>query len=268
MVPMQSVAGRFPARRSSLPPQRPARVALSTVAVAMALAVGWSATAQADPELIVGSVNNFKTLSSGTGNPAGTWTLGDKDYTYLDSSATTGTTGWLGFEVIKIRENANPALLSHEFLIDSLSNYSAPRSLYLGYHVHINGSQGPYTFRDVSLSQTFSGQTVEIWKDVFGSLADYNANPGTNTGTLAKLYFNSTTGTVPLAVTMPPGLTDLWVRDTFALSGLGGSISSFNNTLRQTPVPEIDPQSFAGVAALVAGVIGLRERRGRRPGAA
>jgi len=238
--------------------------------IATLLAAGLALTAArpavAGPSLTIGNVNTFKTSSSGT-NPTGTWTLGDKDYTYLTSSlitGTSGTTGWRGFENIEIKENTNPAFFNHEFLIDNLSDYNTTgTSLFLGYRIHINGSQGPATFRDVALSQINSGNTVEVWKDVYGSAADYANNTGAGTGTLAKFYFNSVTAIVPPTVAMPAGLTDLWIRDTFLLSG--GSLSSLNNTIGQKlGVPEIDPQSFASVLAIVTGALGLFERRARR----
>lgn len=245
---------------------RGCRAAVIAAALAGALALGPTPRAEAGPELTIGNVNTFKTSSSGT-NPAGTWTLGDKDYTYVGSSPISTGTGapstWRGFEQIKILENANPSLFSHQFLIDTLSDYRTGESLFLGYRVKINGNDGPRTFANVSLSQIFSTQTVEVWKDVFTTEAQYNANPGVNNGTAAKLYFNSSSGTVPLAATLPAGLTELWVRDTFLLSSPGGSISSLNNTFVQTNVPEIDAGSIASALAMVAGALGLLERRVR-----
>jgi hypothetical protein len=228
--------------------------------LATGLALTAARPAAAGPELTIGNVNTFATSSSGT-NPTGTWTLGDKDYSYLSSSTTTGTTGWLGFERIKILENVNPSLYSHQFLMENLSGYNSPKELFLGYHIRINGSQGPLTFQDVSMSQIFSGNTVEVWKDVFGSLSAFNAATGPGAGNLAAFY--SLNGSVTPTISMPPNLTELWVRDTFKLSSPGGSVSSINNTFRQT-VPEIDPQSFASVLAIVTGALGILERRARR----
>ena len=256
----------MPARRAAIGRFRlPAAVGSTHVwsrvatllATGLALTAAWPATA--GPELIIGNVNTFATSSSGT-NPTGTWTLGDKDYTYLRSSTTTGTSGWLGFERIKILENFNPDLYSHQFLIDTLSNYNSPTELFLGYRVSINGAAGPLTFQDVSMSQIFSGNTVQVWKDVFDSLAAFNAATEPGAGNLAAFY--SLNGSATPTVNMPPNLTELWVLDTFKLSTPGGSVSSINNTFRQS-VPEIDPQSFASVLAIVTGALGLFERRAR-----
>jgi hypothetical protein len=226
--------------------------------LASVFAVGMVLLASARAEagfLDIGSVNTFATSSSG-GNPTGTWTLEDKDWTYLDSTGT-----WTGVEDIQLTTNFDPGVFSHQFLVTNLGSYHSPQTLTLGYQVHINGSLGPgWTFYDVRLGVNTSGATVDVWKDIYYSLADYTANTGTGTGTV-KLH--SLDGSLAPAEVFPPGLIDLWVRDTVTLSGVGGSLSSFGDTFRQS-VPEIDPNSFASAFALLIGSLGLLERRTRR----
>lgn len=242
------ISGRIRLRTPVRAPRWFSRLA---TAVAVTITVGAASSAVASPVLEIGSVATF---AAGPDEQGGHWTLGDKDFQYLADSG-----NWSGDEAIRLLENANPALLSHQFLIDNMSGYDSPITLSLDYQVHINGSSGPYHFHDVFLGSIMSGPTVEVWKDVFSSLADYIAN--TNGWHLYAL--NGVDGG-PTSAVFPGGLTDLWVRDTIKLSGLGGSVSSINNTFRQEPVPEIDPASFGSVLALVLGAFSFLERRTRR----
>jgi len=70
--------------------------------------------------LNIGSVNTFATGSS-VGNPVGTWTLGDKDFTYLSSTGT-----WTGVEDIQLTTNFNPLIFSSQFLVTNL-DLTTPR---------------------------------------------------------------------------------------------------------------------------------------------
>lgn len=233
------------------------RSALLSAALAAGLAIGFTIPAAADPVdpdlLDIGSVATFKGVTA----PHGPWTLGDKDFTWLDDSG-----NWTGKERIYISVNANPSIFSHEFNISQLGSYSSPITLELGYQIHINGADGPdWHFQDVAMSKTWSGATVEAWKDVYGSLHDFQTLTTPGTGTLASLY---TLNNTPAGnQTFPFGLTDLWVRDTITLSS-GGSISSLNDTFRQTNVPEIDPESFTSVLAMTLGSLSVLGRRVRR----
>ena len=134
----------------------------------------------------------------------------------------------------------------------------------LGYQVHINGSlPGYWDFRDVQLGAIHSGNTAEVWKDVYASRADFDANTTAGSGLLAAIYDIDGVITPPNGpVVFPQGLTTLWVRDTIQLSN-GGGISSIGNTYRQE-VPEISPGFFGSALALVMGSLGLVERRVRR----
>lgn len=219
---------------------------LGSAALVAALAFGAAAPAVAGPFLDIGTVAQFAA--------GGEFTLGDKDFMYLDDSG-----NWTGIEDIQPTANANPAILSHQFLIGDLAGYSAPITLVLGYQVHINGTGVAQWFRDVFLDSIVSSATVDVWKDVFDSEADYSANTAPGSGTWALSSVNGSTD----IEAFPIGLTDLWVRDTIKLSGVGGQISSTANTFRQS-VPEIDARAIGGGLALVLGALALLERRFRQ----
>ena len=236
---------------TGLKPRLPKSRVLAGVAMTIALLTGGQANAA---QVIIGSVSNFQNSSNLT-NPTGTWTLGDKDWTYLSQSGT-----WNGTESIELLTNADPSLLTHQFLVSNLSGYTSPQTLSVGYQVHINGSAGPRTFYDARMGEDTSGATVEVWQDIYGSLADFNANLTPGSGTLMTHY--SLNGSLPPAGLFPGGLIDIWVRNTLTLSAPGGQISSMSDTFRQ--VPEIDPTSFGSALSLLFGAFGILERRTRR----
>ncbi len=263
-----SLGGLTPGR-GCLEPCRRRHVALLTTALAVGLSVGsWGAASAVAADVIqidIGSVSNFQNGSNlGPGgeedpNPTGTWTIGDKDFTYLKASD-----NWNGREKIQLKTNIDPSIFSHQFLIDGLSAYSAPITLELDYQVHINGALGPnFHFFDVFLGSLTSGKTVDVWKDVFDSEAGYLANSGHATVGAGEWHLHSLNG-LPDSAAIPGSLIDLWVRDTIQLGGEGGQVSSINNTFRQTDVPEIDPNSFGSALAVVMGGLSLLERRARR----
>ena len=227
---------------------------LAGVALAFALLAGGSAHAG---YLNIGTVNTFAT-SSNFANPTGTWTLEDKDWTYLSDSG-----NWTGIERVQLLTNFNPLIYSNQFLIDSMSGYSSAITLQIGYQAHINGSTGPgWTFYDARMGEDTSGATVEVWQDIYGSLSAFNANTTPGSGTLMSHY--SLNGSLPPAGLFPTGLLDIWVRNTVVLSDPGGQISSMSDTFRQVDVPEIDPSSFGSALSLLLGACGILERRSRR----
>jgi len=237
-------------RKPSLPQCRQ----LAGVALTLALLASGSAHAG---YLNIGTVNTFAT-SSNFANPTGTWTLEDKDWTYLSDSG-----NWTGIERVQLLTNFNPLIYSKQFLVDNLSGYDSPITLQLGYQAHINGSTGPgWTFYDARMGEDTSGATVEVWQDIYGSLTAFNANTTPGSGTLMSHY--SLNGSLPPAGVFPTGLVDIWVRNTLILSNPGGQLSSVSDTLRQSNVPEIDPTSFGSALSLLFGAVGILERRTRR----
>lgn len=228
-----------------VPIERTSLASIGSTALVVVLVLAVASPATAGPYLDIGSVATFAA--------GGEFTLGDKDFRYLDDSG-----NWTGIEDIQLTANADPDVLSHQFLIDHLAGYSSPITLVLGYQVHINGTGFAQYFRDVFLDAIVSTGTVDVWKDVYASQDDYDAKTAPGSGTWA-LY--SLDGSTDFEV-FPIGLTDLWVRDTIKLTG-AGQVSSVANTFRQS-VPEIDPQAIGGGLALVLGALALLERRFRR----
>lgn len=226
---------------------------LAGVAMTLALLGGGQADGAPINQVTIGSMNNFQNGSNVSIN--GTWTLGDKDWTYLSRAGT-----WTGIENIELLTNFDPNLLSHQFLVSNMSGYNSPQTLAVGYQVHINGSQGTQYFYDARMGENTSGATVEVWQDIYGSLTDFNANTTPGSGTLMTHF--SLNGSLPPAGLFPPGLIDIWVRNTVTLSAPGGQISSMGDTFRQ--VPEIDPTSFGSALSLLFGAFGILERRTRR----
>ena len=226
---------------------------LAGVALTLALLGGGQADGAPVSPVVIGSMNNFQNGSNVSIN--GTWNLGDKDWTYLSRSGV-----WQGFENIELLENFDPSLQSHQFLVSNMSSYNSPQTLSVGYQVHINGSAGTHYFYDARMGENTSGATVLVWQDIYGSLTDFTNNTAPGSGTL--MTHLSTNGSLPPAGLFPPFLTDIWVRNTVTLSGLGGQISSMGDTFRQ--VPEIDPTSFGSALSLLFGAVGIFERRTRR----
>jgi len=235
-------------------PRLPKCRLLAGVALTLALLASGSAHAG---YLDIGTVNTFAT-SSNLGNPTGTWTLEDKDWTYLSDSG-----NWTGIERVQLLTNSNPLIYSNQFLIDTMSGYSSTITLQIGYRTSINGAAGPnWEFYDARMGEDTSGATVEVWQDIYGSLAAFNANTTPGSGTLMTHY--SLNGSLPPAGLFPTGLTEIWVRNTVELSSPGGQISSMSDTFRQVNVPEIDPTSFGSALSLLFGAVGILERRTRR----
>lgn len=236
--------------RIGVPTPRSWLSSLGSAALVAALVFNATVPAVAGPFLNVGSVATF---AAGPDEQGGPWTLGDKDFLYLESSD-----NWTGAERIKLTENTDAELFTHQFLINDLDGYSSPITLMLGYQVHINGSQGPKNFFDVFLDSIVTGTTVEVWKDIFDSKEDFDTNTTPGTGTWALYSLDGDRVGTPFTA----GLTDIWVRDTLKLSS-GGQMSSAGNTFRQS-VPEIDPRAIGGGLALVLGALALLERRFRQ----
>ena len=215
-------------------------------ALASALAVGLaliSAGGAGASQLIVGTAAQFAT--------GGTFTLGDKDWTYLSDNG-----NWTGIEEITLSENANQSLSQHSLSYSQLQGYSSPLTLVFSYSVKINGANGPQTFFDARTNQNYLNSLATTTKEVYDS---YN-NWLNSTNNLTPLQI-SVDNVNPLATILPSGLTELWVRDTIVLSGQGGSLNELSNTFSQ--VPEIDPNSFGSALTLVIGSLALLERRSR-----
>lgn len=210
--------------------------------------------------LPVGNVYTFSTGST-AGNPAGSWTLGDKTWSYVSTSGFS-TTGPGGSEDIQIVDGG---LNTHTFNLGSLGSLATSSTSWLGYSLQVIPSS-PYVLSSIALDSTHITNNAYVYKDVFSSLSAFQSGVGApGSGDLVNLQsFNG----VPSAdVAIPGSLTQVWVRDWIVLDGTG-AILSVNNAVTQA-VPEIDLASFAGAfPLLVAGLALLERRRGARWGRA
>jgi hypothetical protein len=216
-----------------------ARFLAAACAVAILLAAGTRPAEAA--QITIGSVNTFQTGST-PGNPAGTWTLGDKSYTYITSSGT----AWTGSEVLQI--TTLPLLDLDTFSIGNMGTYSA-QTLSLSYHIQV---LNPLKYIDeVSLSVNHVANGVTVTKDVYSDAGFTNllvsqvSVDGSSVGP-ASIGYN----------------TNLWVVDTIVLAG--GAVNSISNTFHQQAVPEIDIASVGGACPLLMAGLALLRRR-RRP---
>ncbi len=221
----------------------------AAAAACAALLVPSSVTAQA-ANLVVGNVYTFSTGST-TGNPTGSWTQGDKTFTYLNSSGFS-LTGPGGVENIQIDENAN----QHSFGMGNLNSFGTGTYV-LGYRVNVD-LLSQFFLKDVELSTTHLATLETVTKDVYSTLSFFTA---AGAGDLANIV--STDGGSNPAVLFVPPLKEVWVRDTIVI-GAVGALTSISNNFNQTLVPEIDATSLAGAFPLLVGGLALLERRRRR----
>jgi len=237
-------------------PLRPG-VRFAVAAACAALLVASSATARA-AVLNVGNIQTFSTGST-AGNPAGTWTLDDKSWTYLSQSGFV-MSGTGGPENIQIIDSV--ITNSHSFLLGSLGNLAGPSTFTLGYRVNVD-APSPFFLNTVELDVNHLVNNVNVYKDVFSTLSLFTTSSGTfGLGDLATLH--SVNGTPVGPLSLAGGPTEVWVRDTIVLDA-NGSLTGVTDTFTQA-VPEIDASSLAGAFPLMVGGLALLERRRRRGG--
>lgn len=241
-----SVAGRTGAR--SVP---------RFLAVACTAALLISAVDVRAAVLNVGNVYTFSTGST-AGNPQGSWTLGDKTWSYADTTGfSTSSPG--GPEAIQIIDTG---VNTHSFQLGQLSSLTGSGTWALGYKLQITPTS-PYFLKSMALDMVHLSNNATAYKDVFSSLSLFNAGSSTyGTGDLVTLSSTNGTPAGPLAI--PGNLTQVWVRDWIVLDA-GGILTTLSNTVEQTPVPEIDVASMAGAFPLLMAGLALLERRRRRP---
>lgn len=229
------------------------------LAVACAAALLFSAVdARAANVLPVGNVYTFSTGST-AGNPQGSWTSGDKTWSYVSQSGFNMTNPG-GLENIQIIDgNAN----THSFDISNLGSFAGPATWWLGYRLTVSPSS-PYVLSSFELDSTHINNNASVYKDVFSSLALFDSGTsGPGTGDLLNLQ--SINGGASPVVAIPGSPKQVWVRDWITLDA-NGTILSLDNIVAQA-VPEIDVASFAGAfPLLVAGLALLERRRGARAG--
>jgi len=228
------------------------------LAVACAAALLFAAVDGRAATLNIGNAYSFSTGST-AGNPAGSWTLGDKMWTYGDSSGFT-LTGTGGPEAIQIIDTG---VNFHSFQIGQLQSLVGSGTWSLGYNVKVL-PPSPYVLNTLELAVISLSNNTNVYKDVFGSLTAFNAGAG-GQGTGSPLFsLSSNNGAAGVPSAIPGGVTEIWVRDWIVLDGTG-TLSTVNNQLTQQAVPEIDVASMAGAFPLLMAGLALLERRRRRP---
>jgi hypothetical protein len=203
-------------------------------------------------------IGNVLTFSSGStaGNPAGTWTLDDKSFTYLSQSGFV-MTGTGGEETIRLVDSLIGNV--HSFSLQNLGDLPNGATYTLGYRVDVV-QPSPYFLSTVALDTVHLVDTVTVYKDVFSSFSLFDAAAGNvGGGNLAALSSLNGAPAGPVGLAGSP--TQIWVRDTIVL-GAFGELDGVSNTFTQA-VPEIDPGSAAPVLALVLGGLAFGERRRR-----
>lgn len=193
-------------------------------------------------QLTIGSVNDFMT-GSNAGNPAGTWTQGDKSFTYVSSLGS----GWNGTEQIQVTDSPGPMI--HTFAIGNLGGYTNAQ-LSLRYHLHVDDPNFWVNAVALDVLHLIDGNTIT--KNVYSDSGFSQL--------LASLV--SVNGSA-VGFTSLGSQTDLYVEDIITLTG-SGLINGIGNTYQQAAVPEIDMASFAAVCPFLMGCLALFERRGAR----
>lgn len=200
------------------------------------------ATPSSGGQLTIGSVRDFMT-GSNAGNPAGTWTQGDKSFTYLSGIGS----GWNGTEQIQVTDSPGPMI--HTFAIGNLGGYTNTQ-LSLRYHLHVDDPNFRVDAVALDVLHLIDGDSVT--KNVYGDsgfsqlLASLVSVNGSAVG-FASLGLRS----------------DLYVEDVITLTG-NGLVNGIGNTYQQAAVPEIDMASLAAVCPFLMGCLALLERRGAR----
>ncbi|NCS45748.1 MAG: PEP-CTERM sorting domain-containing protein [Microcystis aeruginosa BS11-05] len=212
------------------------------------------AQAQAQAECLPQSFNNFKT------NPC---RKGDKLFTHINSSG-------LGINnpnnSLTITETVLPLGDLHTFTFTPVTPLLSSSGTYvIDYTIEI--VDNPNTPGNELLTQMFSafsggytttGQTDSgvslnktVWSDAFGG----SSLVGTSE---ARSLDIGGIGSPGLTVPIARNILKLYVRDTFFVSSVNGSVNSITNDFRQTTIPE--PSAILGILA-VAGAGAFARRK-------
>ncbi|MCZ8045542.1 MAG: PEP-CTERM sorting domain-containing protein [Microcystis aeruginosa K13-05] len=235
---------------------------LTTGALAIAgsvAAFGFANTApvQAQAVCLPQSFNNFKTNSC---------RKGDKLFTHINSSGS-GINDPANF--LTITETVLPLGDLHTFTFTPATPLTSLGGVYvIDYTIEI--VDDPDTpdnelltkmFEAFSAGYTTTGQTDSgvslnqtVWSDAFGgsSLVGTSEAKSSNIGG---------TGSPGLTVPIDPNILKLYVRNTFSVSSLNGSLNSITNDFRQKSIVKTpEPSAILGILA-VAGVGAFARRK-------
>jgi hypothetical protein len=228
---------------------------LTTGALAIAASVtafGFANTAPvqaADCPLPLGQL-----LSAFKSNPC---SVGDKVFTFLGSSPTTGDidNGVLLIDQIlsatidrhTFNYRPTPALTqaSGIFIIDYTVEITDPAKMFkefsIGYDATGAGNSGIFTEK-------------KVWSDGINGTALI----GTSTASSADIGGSGGSGAM---VPVPSGVTKLFVRDTYSVSSPTGSLNSITNDYTQRSIDIPEPSAILGILA-VAGAGAFARRKG------
>jgi hypothetical protein len=229
--------------------------ALAIAGSVAAFGFAGAAPVQAQAECLPQSFNNFKT------NPC---RKGDKLFTHINSSG-------IGLDdpgnFLTITETVLPLGDLHTFTFTPATPLVSSDGTYvIDYTIEI--VDDPDTpainelltkmFEAFSAGYTTTGQTDSgvslnktVWSDAFGgsSLVGTSEAGSLDIGGI---------GSPGLTVQVAPNILKLYVRDTFVISSVNGSVNSITNDFRQTNIPE--PSAILGILA-VAGAGAFARRK-------
>jgi hypothetical protein len=212
------------------------------------------AQAQAQAECLPQSFNNFKT------NPC---RKGDKLFTHINSSGI-GINNLGNF--LTITETVLPLGDLHTFtftpatpLLSSSGTYVIDYTIEIVDNPNTPGNELlTKMFSGFSAGYTTTGQTDSgvslnktVWSDAFGG----SSLVGTSE---ARSLDIGGIGSPGLTVLIDRNILKLYVRDTFVISSVNGSVNSITNDFRQTNIPE--PSAILGILA-VAGAGAFARRK-------
>jgi hypothetical protein len=215
------------------------------------------AQAQAQAECLPQSFNNFKT------NPC---RKGDKLFTHINSSGS-GINASGNF--LTITETVLPMGDLHTFTFTPATPLTSLGGVYvIDYTIEI--VDDPLTpdnelltkmFEAFSAGYTTTGQTdsgVSLNKTVWSDAFDGSSLVGTSE---ARSKDIGGIGSPGLTVPIDPNIQKLYVRDTFSVSSVDGSLNSITNDFRQKSKDIPEPSAILGILA-VAGVGAFARRKG------
>jgi hypothetical protein len=231
--------------------------ALAIAGSVAAFGFAGAAPAQAQAECFPQSFNNFKT------NPC---RKGDKLFTHINSSGI-GMNDPGNF--LTITETVLPLGDLHTFTFTPVTPLISSSGIYvIDYTIEI--VDDPLTpdnelltkmFEAFSAGYTTTGQTDSgvslnktVWSDAFGgsSLVGTSESRSLDIGGI---------GSPGLTVLIAPNILKLYVRDTFVISSVDGSVNSITNDFRQKPIVKTpEPSAILGILA-VAGVGAFARRK-------
>lgn len=185
--------------------------------------------------------------------------VGDKVFTFLDSSPMAGA---INNGVLLIDQILSPTIDRHTF------NYrptpaltQASGTFIIDYTVEITDPAKMFKEFSIGYDATGAGNSgIFTEKKVWSDGINGTALIGTSTASSADIGGSGGSGAM---VPVPSGVTKLFVRDTYSVSSLTGSLNSITNDYTQMlkPIEVPEPSAILGILA-VAGIGAFARRKG------